>query len=66
MTVNLSDISHSALIFLTNSQEALSLSKVLAALRGHVMHAVAADVEFGFEFEFSSFALGGLLCFHLT
>ena len=37
MTVNLSDISCSILIFLTNSLKAMSLSKVLVALQGHVV-----------------------------
>ena len=44
----------------------MSLSKVLVALWGHVMQVVAAVVEFGFEFEFSSFALGSLPHFVLT
>ena len=66
MTVNLSDFLHSTLIFLTNSLEAMSLSEVLVALQGHVVQVFAAVVEFGFEFEFSSFALGGLPHFLLT
>ena len=65
-TVNLSDFSHSALIFLTNSLEALPLSKVLVAFGGHVVQVFVAVVEFRFEFKFSSFALGGLPCFLLT
>ena len=65
-TVNLSDFSHSALIFMINSLEAVSLSKVLGAFQGHVVQVVAAVVEFIFEFEFSNFALGGLPYFFLT
>ena len=42
----------------------MSLSKVLVALRGHVVQVFAAVVEFGFEF--SSFALGTLPHFLLT
>ena len=66
VTVNLSDFSRSTLIFLTNSLEAMSLYKVLVALWGHVVSVVAAVVKFEFEFEFSSFALGGLPHFLLT
>ena len=66
MTVNLSDFLHSALIFLTNSLEAVSFSKVLVALQGHVLRLFAAVVEFIFELEFSSFALGDLAHFLLT
>ena len=44
----------------------MSLSKVLVVLQGHVVQVVAAVVEFGYEFEFSNFALGGLPHFLLT
>ena len=44
----------------------MSLSKVLVALWGCVVQVVAAVVEFGFEFEFSNFAFGGLPHFLLT
>ena len=37
VTINLSDFLHSTLIFLTNSLEAMSLSKVLVALQGLVV-----------------------------
>ena len=60
MTVNLSDLSCSALIFLTSSLEAMSLSKVLVACQGHVVQVVAAVIEFYWEFEFSVLAL----CYH--
>ena len=65
-TVNLSDFTHSALIFLTNSLEAMSLSKVLVVLRGCVVRVFASVEEFGFEFEFSNFALDSLPRFLLT
>ena len=48
------------LIFLTNFLEAMSLSKVLVALQGHVIQVVAAVMEFRFELEFSSLAWSGL------
>ena len=54
------------LIFLTNTLEVMSLSKVLVALLGHVVQVVAAVMEFRFKFEFSSLALGGLPHFLLT
>ena len=44
----------------------MSLPKVLIALQGCVVQVFAAVVEFGFEFEFSSFTLGGLPHFLLT
>ena len=44
----------------------MSLSKVLVALWGCVVQVFAAVVKFGFEFEISSFALGGLPHFLLT
>ena len=44
----------------------MSLSKVLVALQGHVVQVFAAVVEFRFQFEFSSFALGSLPHFLLT
>ena len=64
-TVNLSDFSHFALILLTSSLEAMSLLGILIVLWGHVVRMVAAVVHFGFEFRFSSFALGGLPFFLL-
>ena len=66
LRLNLSDFSHSALIFLTNSLEAISLSKVLVALQGCVVRVFAAVVEFRFEFEFPTFTLGSLPHFLLT
>ena len=63
-TVNLSDFSHSALILLTNSLEAMTLLGILIVLRGHAVRVVAA-VEL-YKFEFSGFNLGGLPCFLLT
>ena len=51
---------------MTNSLEAVSLSKVLVALWGHVVRVVAAVVEFRCALEFSNFALGGLPHFLLT
>ena len=65
-TVNLSDFLRSAFILLTNSLEAMSLLGILIVLRGCAVLVVAAVVHFKFEFEFSNFGLGGLLCFLLT
>ena len=65
-TVNLSDFSHSAFILLTNSLESMSLLGILIVLQGCVVQVVAAVVGFGFEFGFSSFALGSLPHFLLT
>ena len=49
-TVNLSDISGSALILLTSSLEATSLLGILIVSWGHVVQVVAAVVYFVFEF----------------
>ena len=65
-TVNLSDFSHSALILLTSSLEAVSLLGILIVLWGCVVRVVAAVVSFRFGFRFSGFALGGLPHFLLT
>ena len=65
-TVNLSDFSHSMLILLTNSLEAMSLLGILIVLWGCAVQVVAAVMHFKFEFEFSNFDLGGLLHFLYT
>ena len=65
-TVNFSDFSHSALILVTNSLEAMSLLGILVVLWGCVVQVFAAVVGFGFELGFSGFALGGLPHFLLT
>ena len=44
----------------------MSLLGILIVLLGHVVRVVAAVVGFGFKFEFSGFALGGLPHFLLT
>ena len=41
----------------------MSLLGILIVLRGHAIQVAAAVVHFKFEFEFSNFALGGLLHF---
>ena len=65
-TVNLSDFLCSALILYPSSLEAMSLLGILIVLWGHVVQVVAAVVQFGFEFGFFGFALGGLPHFLLT
>ena len=44
----------------------MSLPGILIVLWGHVVQVFAAVIEFGFEFEFSGFTLGGLPHFLLT
>ena len=65
-TVNLSDLSLSIFIFLTNSLEVMSLSKFLVACLGHVVHMFVAVVALNLEFCLSDFGLGGLPLFLLT
>ena len=57
-TVNLSDFSHSALILLTDSLEAMSLLGILIVLWSCAVRVIAAVVHL--KFEFSSLDLGGL------
>ena len=49
VTVNLSDFSHSALILLINSLEAMSLLGILIVLQGHAVQVDAAVMGFRFQ-----------------
>ena len=64
-TVNLSDLFLSIFIFLTNSLEVMSLSKILVACLGCVVRVFAAVATFNWEFYFSNLRLGGLPLFLL-
>ena len=65
-TVNLSDLSLSIFIFLSNSLEVMSLSRFLVACLGHVVPMFAAVVDLNLEFCLSDFGFGGLPLFLST